>query len=150
MLKGKDLGNAIAEAIKLKIASGAAASKKEIADYFGIKPPSIYDWIKKGSISKDKLPTLWDYFSDVVGPEHWGLSKPPLISSTKEIRRTRDNSSDEAWISKLSVDRYAFVKKIAEKVADMGDAEFKATEKIFDGTNDALKAGRRTKIDKGE
>ena len=32
------------------------------------------DWVKKGSVSKDKLPDLWRYFSDVVGPSHWGLS----------------------------------------------------------------------------
>lgn len=66
MLKGKGLGDAIKRAIDLKIASGAAASKVEIARHFGVKPPSIHDWIKKGAISKDKLPELWRYFSDVV------------------------------------------------------------------------------------
>ena len=75
MLKGKELGDAIKRAIDLKIASGAVASKADIARHFGIKPPSIHDWIKKGAISKDKLPELWRYFSDVVGREHWGLSE---------------------------------------------------------------------------
>lgn len=89
MLTGKELGDAINQAIKLKIASGAVSSKKEIAQHFGIEPPSIHDWIKKGSISKDKLPELWDYFSDVVGKEHWGISKTPIIFSEK------DNDSDE-------------------------------------------------------
>jgi carbonic anhydrase len=73
MLKGKELGAAIKQAIDLKIASGAIVSKADVAKYFDIKTPSIYDWIKKGSISKDKLVKLWDYFSDVVGPEHWGI-----------------------------------------------------------------------------
>lgn len=73
MLKGKELGTAIGEAIRLKIASGSIVSKADVAKHFGIKTPSIYDWIKKGSISKDRLFALWSYFSDVVGPEHWGV-----------------------------------------------------------------------------
>lgn len=74
MLKGKELGEAIKIAIERKIASGSVDSKTDIARHFGIKPPSIYDWINKGSISKDKLPELWRYFSDVVGMEHWGMT----------------------------------------------------------------------------
>lgn len=74
MLKGKELGSAIGEAIDLKIKSGKAKSKAEIARHFRVQPPSVFDWINKGSIAKDKLPELWRYFSDVVGPEHWGLS----------------------------------------------------------------------------
>lgn len=73
MLKGKELGAAIKQAIDLKIAAGAISGKPDVAKYFNIKTPSVYDWIKKGSISKDKLLKLWDYFSDVVGPEHWGI-----------------------------------------------------------------------------
>lgn len=73
MLKGKELGAAIGEAIRLKVASGSIVSKADVAKHFGIKTPSIYDWIKKGSISKDRLFALWSYFSDVVGPEHWGI-----------------------------------------------------------------------------
>lgn len=72
MLKGKELGAAIKRAIELKISSGAASSKAEIARHFGIKPPSIHEWIKNGAISKDKLPELWRYFSDVVEMSHWG------------------------------------------------------------------------------
>ncbi|KAK52576.1 hypothetical protein L576_2374, partial [Bordetella bronchiseptica OSU054] len=77
MLNGSELGAAIKAAIDMKIASGAAPSQAAIARHFGIKPPSIHDWIKKGSISKDKLPELWRYFSDVAGPEHWGLKAWP-------------------------------------------------------------------------
>ncbi|WP_045952833.1 S24 family peptidase [Achromobacter xylosoxidans] len=77
MLNGTDLGAAIKAAIEKKIASGAVASQAAIARHFNVRPPSIHDWIKKGSISKDKLPELWRYFSDVVGPEHWGLKSWP-------------------------------------------------------------------------
>lgn len=84
MLNGTDLGAAIKAAIEKKIASGAVASQAAIARHFNVKPPSIHDWIKKGSISKDKLPELWRYFSDVVGPEHWGLKAWPDMGSTAQ------------------------------------------------------------------
>lgn len=82
MLNGTDLGAAIKVAIEKKIASGAVASQAAIARHFNVKPPSIHDWIKKGSISKDKLPELWRYFSDVVGPDHWGLKAWPDMGSS--------------------------------------------------------------------
>ncbi|MCS3504988.1 S24 family peptidase [Achromobacter sp. JUb104] len=85
MLNGTDLGAAIKAAIEKKIASGAVASQAAIARHFNVKPPSIHDWIKKGSISKDKLPELWRYFSDVVGPDHWGLKAwPDMGAATPE------------------------------------------------------------------
>ncbi|MFC0257551.1 LexA family transcriptional repressor [Achromobacter marplatensis] len=83
MLNGKDLGAAIKTAIELKLASGGAVSQAAIARHFNVKPPSIHDWIKKGSISKDKLPELWRYFSDVVGPEHWGLKAWPDLGTAE-------------------------------------------------------------------
>lgn len=89
MLNGTDLGAAIKAAIELKIASGAVASQAAIARHFNVRPPSIHDWIKKGSISKDKLPELWRYFSDVVGPEHWGLKSWPDMGSSSAEATTR-------------------------------------------------------------
>ncbi|MCD4596493.1 helix-turn-helix domain-containing protein, partial [Proteus mirabilis] len=94
MLNGKDLGRAIEQAINKKLSSGSVKSKTEIARHFNVKLPSIYDWIKKGSISKDKLPELWSYFSDVVGPEHWGLKEFHLpvnqwINGTRKIPARR-------------------------------------------------------------
>ena len=74
MLNGKELGAAIAAAIQMKIDSGAIRSKAEVAREFEIKPPSLYDWERKGTIDKARLPKLWEYFSDVAGPEHWGLT----------------------------------------------------------------------------
>lgn len=71
MLEGKELGLAIKEAIELKKKKGVKV--KDIAKHFEIKPPSLYDWMKKGTISKGKLDDLFDFFSDVVGDEHWGL-----------------------------------------------------------------------------
>lgn len=74
MLHGKALGQAIAQAIQLKIDAGKAKSRSEIARAFGVTPQAIRGWVNTGSIAKEKIPLLWKYFSDVVGPTHWGLS----------------------------------------------------------------------------
>ncbi|MGQ3092431.1 MAG: hypothetical protein ACT6RP_03185 [Roseateles sp.] len=56
-------------------------SKAKLAEDFGVKAPSVQDWVNKGTIDKAKLPKLWAYFADVAGPSHWGLasfaSEPP-------------------------------------------------------------------------
>lgn len=72
MLTGTALGAAIREAIEKK-----GVTQREVARVFDVKPPSIQDWMKKGTVSKDKLPALWKYFEDVAGPEHWGLEQFP-------------------------------------------------------------------------
>ncbi|HGM9795839.1 TPA: hypothetical protein ACKREB_001810 [Proteus mirabilis] len=113
MLNGKDLGRAIEQAINKKLSSGSVKSKTEIARHFNVKLPSIYDWIKKGSISKDKLPELWSYFSDVVGPEHWGLKEFHLPLNKAESRCTHDehqlNSLIHAYMS-ASAERKEIIK----------------------------------------
>lgn len=68
MLTGPELGAAIEAA---RIAKGV--SKKNLADDFHVKPPSVQGWVKNGRIDKSKLMDVIAYFSDVVGPEHWGL-----------------------------------------------------------------------------
>lgn len=69
MLTGPELGAAIEEA-RLK----KRVTKRALARHFGVEPPSVQDWVKRGTINKAKLPELWSYFSDVVDLEHWGLS----------------------------------------------------------------------------
>ena len=70
MLTGPELGAAIEAA---RIAKGV--SKKNLADDFSVKPPSIQGWVKNGRIDKSKLMDVIAYFSDVVGPDHWGLRR---------------------------------------------------------------------------
>ncbi|KXB22586.1 hypothetical protein [Xylella fastidiosa] len=72
MLTGEQLGRAIKQAMQLK-----DVTPTKMAKHFGVKTPSVYGWIKEGRISKEKLPSLWSYFSDVVGPTHWGLEAWP-------------------------------------------------------------------------
>lgn len=76
MLTGKELGAAIEAARLLK-----RTTKKELAAHFKVSQPSVQDWVNRGTIDKAKLPGLWEYFSDVVGPEHWGLSVTPAQAS---------------------------------------------------------------------
>ena len=78
MLTGKELGAAIARAIELK-----GVPKTAVADHFGIRGPSIYDWIKHGRIGKQHLNELVAYFSDVVGPEHWGIATHPGVAASQ-------------------------------------------------------------------
>ncbi len=73
MFTGEKLGAAIRHAIALK-----GVSQVAVANHFGVKPPSVQDWMRRGTIGKDKLPALWAYFGDVVGPEHWGMSPSDL------------------------------------------------------------------------
>ncbi|GAB1578640.1 helix-turn-helix transcriptional regulator [Bordetella petrii] len=81
MLTGEQLGQAIRAAIKKK-----GVTQKAVAAEFGVKPPSVQDWIKRGVIAKDKLPKLWQYFADVVGPEHWGLREWPAAPLADDIQ----------------------------------------------------------------
>ncbi|MNS70005.1 Peptidase S24-like protein [compost metagenome] len=86
MLTGPELGAAIDAA---RIAKGV--SKKQLADDFQVKPPSVQGWVKNGRIDKSKLMDVIAYFADVVGPEHWGLrpgftyeSLPDVASASVE------------------------------------------------------------------
>ncbi|ENO80942.1 phage repressor protein [Thauera sp. 27] len=100
MLKGKEFGAAIARAIQLKLDSGAAKTKAEIARHFGMKPPSLADWVKKGSVAKDKLPELWRYFSDVAGPDHWGMTKSEWPAGLTDDRDA-DHAHDKSGVALL-------------------------------------------------
>ncbi|WP_165676947.1 S24 family peptidase [Metapseudomonas otitidis] len=70
MLTGTELGAAI-ESARLK----KSVTKKAMASAFGVAPPSVQGWVNTGRIDKSKLIQVIRYFSDVVGPEHWGLSR---------------------------------------------------------------------------
>lgn len=70
MLTGKELGTAIETALKRK-----GVSKAQMARDFGVKPPSVSGWVENGRIAKERLPDLFQYFEDVVPPEHWGIKK---------------------------------------------------------------------------
>lgn len=80
MLKGKELGDAIKAAMKLK-----KVTQQQVADEFGIFQPSVSAWTRTGRIDKVHLDHLIAYFADVVGPAHWGLTG--LTSNYDEAMR---------------------------------------------------------------
>lgn len=69
MLSGSALGAAIKEAMRLK-----KVTQAQMAAEFEVLQPSVSYWSRTGRIAKDKIDHLMRYFSDVVGPEHWGLT----------------------------------------------------------------------------
>lgn len=77
MLSGEKLGAAITAAMELK-----GVGPKEVADHFGIKPPSVKDWQARGCVHKRHLGKLVSYFSDVVPPSHWGADPQELSAFT--------------------------------------------------------------------
>lgn len=86
MLTGEELGRAIRSAIRMK-----RVTQKAVAEHFGVKPPSIQDWLNRGVIGKEKLPELWRYFSDVAGPEHWGMESWPTFLMPDDDGRVEPN-----------------------------------------------------------
>lgn len=73
MLSGEQLGAAIAAAMKAK-----GVTQVQVAAEFGVKQPSVSSWVLTGRIGKRHLQHLIDYFANVVGPEHWGLSEAAI------------------------------------------------------------------------
>jgi len=70
MLTGTELGAALKEAMRLK-----KVTQQHVATEFGIKQPSVSEWTRFGRIGKEHVSHLVSYFSDVVGPDHWGLQQ---------------------------------------------------------------------------
>ena len=78
MISGEKLGAALSEAMRLK-----NVGPKEVADHFGIQPPSVKDWQKRGCIHKKHLGKLVAYFADVVPEGHWGADRDELSAFNK-------------------------------------------------------------------
>lgn len=73
MLTKEALGAAIEAA---RLAKGI--SKADLARKFGVAAPSVSGWVRFGRIDKANLFALIQYFSDTVGPDHWGM---PVMES---------------------------------------------------------------------
>lgn len=128
MLTGKELGAAIGKAIEKK-----KITKAELARHFEIKPPSVSDWVKRGTIDKAKLEKLFSYFADVVGPEHWGIktSPPYMVQSPQppeyEVRRQHSRKLVQT------------VCELAEQINDNGLRELIGFARCLTGTHPAAK-----------
>jgi hypothetical protein len=80
MKQGKELGQAIGEAVELKIDGIKYRTKADIARACGVQPPSLHGWVRTGRINGDRLMKVLDIFADVTTPQHWGLEDwPPAV-----------------------------------------------------------------------
>lgn len=121
MLTGEKLGQAIKAAIETK-----AVTQRAVAEHFGVKPPSVQDWIKRGTIGKEKLPQLWDYFADVAGPRHWGLERFPHHSAPHQ---THNNLNDQkAAIKNIQTKTWPFARVDYEKFIALTGSSARAME----------------------
>jgi SOS-response transcriptional repressor LexA len=115
MLTGEKLGEAISLAIEKK-----GISKKYLAEMFGVKPPSIQDWIKRGTISKDKLFKLIDYFSDVCNNSHWGIyDNSAFAKSTSNTSPAPDIKGSVPLISWVQAGSWHEVVDFADRSDDI-------------------------------
>lgn len=91
MYTGKQLGDALKAAMLLK-----EVQQGDVAAAFGVKQPSVSEWLKFGRIHKRHLTTLVEYFGDVVGPEHWGMpsSWAPTSGDAEDLLPLRDDEPE--------------------------------------------------------
>jgi len=127
MLTGPELGAAIEAA---RIAKGV--SKKQLADDFQVKPPSVQGWVKNGRIDKSKLMDVIAYFSDVVGPEHWGLRAGFSYESIPDI--TSEPAAEAAPTSAADMVR-AMLAKQGKNLSDSARAQLIAAAEATDEGN---------------
>ena len=142
MLSGKDLARALVVAMEKK-----PVGTNELARHFGIKSSSVSEWRKTGKISKEKIAPLIDFFSDVAGPEHWGLSN--LTSSGVAI----GNQSDAPVVMSLTPDQQRLLEKFqrALSAGTLDPKSMQILELMIDKeapTSPATKAVRKARIAK--
>lgn len=127
MLTGPELGAAIDAA---RIAKGV--SKKQLADDFQVKPPSVQGWVKNGRIDKSKLMDVIAYFSEVVGPEHWGLRPGFTYESIQDV--TAEPVAEPATTSAADMVR-AMLAKQGKNLSDSARAQLIAAAEATDEGN---------------
>ena len=120
MLKQEDFGAAI-EAARIK----KGVSKRDMARHFGVREPSVQGWVKTGRIAKDKLMPLFEYFSDVVGPEHWGLE--PGSWAVRSPPSSYDLPPRREDLAKMSVKR----ERVYELVAQLSEEDLPAVDMLI-------------------
>jgi hypothetical protein len=69
------------------------------------------------------------------------------IDTDESIEMAGPNKSrpDLSWIEQLNFEQYALLTKFGTKLIGMGEAELKATDKIIDAADNAIKVGRGNK-----
>ncbi|MDI9234338.1 hypothetical protein [Limnohabitans lacus] len=119
MLEGKELGAAITSAMEKK-----KVGPTVLAAAFGIKPPSVSDWKTRGCVKKNHLPKLIAYFSDVVGPEHWGLN------SAENVFAVQPSAQQENLSHKLIPPVNNYKVALDTLAAGLSDLDMQGRERI--------------------
>jgi len=74
--------------LKAERLSVAKITQAAFASALGITQPSVSELLKYGRLAKENVPALLDYFSDVVGPDHFGLPFSKFeMDLVKELRK---------------------------------------------------------------
>ena len=76
MLKGKELGDAIRQAL-----ADNGKTPADAARHFNVKPPSVSGWLSTGRISKENFDKLRVWLSDTPD-SHWGVSARPVTAES--------------------------------------------------------------------
>lgn len=93
-------------------AKGIDGDYKAVADAFGVKTPSVYDWIDHARIGKDKYRKLvewsgrslhwWFDLEDV-----WPMREPATVLRAQEPTKVYDLKAQTAWPFSRSFERYS-------------------------------------------
>ena len=75
MLKGKELGSAIRQALADNGKTAADAAR-----YFNVKPPSVSGWLSTGRISKENFDRLRVWLSKTPDA-YWGAGSAPVAQA---------------------------------------------------------------------
>lgn len=121
MLTGPELGAAI-EAARIK----KNIPKNALAKEFGVAAPSVNGWVSTGRIDKSKLIEVIRFFSDVVGPEHWGLTADDadtlqVSSGPSEAQGQADTAAD-AVLKMLSRHGKSLSAEVRQRILSAVDA----------------------------
>lgn len=132
MLTGPELGAAI-EAARIK----KNIPKNALAKEFGVAAPSVNGWVSTGRIDKSKLIEVIRFFSDVVGPEHWGLTADDadtlqVSSGPSEAQGQADTAAD-AVLKMLSRHGKSLSAEVRQRILSAVDAT--PPEKAAGGAN---------------
>lgn len=87
MLTGKELGKAIRKALEAK-----GISPSQAAARYSITKASVSGWFGTGRIKKETLFDLMGLCSDVLGPEHWGMTCWPELSNQSTTKASEPKS----------------------------------------------------------
>lgn len=87
-------------------------TKVQIGKQFGVKPPSVHNWIVKGAIERNNLLALIQFFAGTVGPSHWGLPEIDGLDTrltllinelTDDLQTGRLDENDIQMLSNLAL-----------------------------------------------